>query len=361
MKTSKLFLVALAAGAVLFASCSELKDDLKEPPTGAGGVHGPEWSDPVSPEFHGRFLKAQSWNDAECRSCHGGDYGGGTSGVSCLTCHPAYPHRAVFPDGRHTQYVRQTLFPLDQCQVCHGTSYAGGPITDISCLTSGCHVDAAGAQKSPEACNTCHGQFRAPESDVIATAPPASVAGDTSSALPAVGAHAAHLTYGRDLQSVKCAECHLLPAVWNASGHIDPTPAEIVFNDSLGRKVTGGGTNVPAPVYDPGPATCSGTYCHGNWAFRESSAPIEYAFAYADSVIRGGVEGGVPSPVWTGGSSQTGCGTTCHTLPPRGHLLSGPTCNGCHTGVADANNNILDQTLHINGKANVFGTERPLN
>jgi len=187
-------------------------------------------------------------------------------------------------------------------------------------------------------------------------APPKSVAGETATTVPAVGAHNAHLTYGNALESVACVECHNVPSVWNGPGHIDPARAEVVFNGTLGGKVTGDGTNVPAPAYSAGTNGCSGTYCHGNWVVRKETAPPEYAFAYADSVIRGGNF----TPVWTGGSTQAACGASCHTLPPQGHLASGPTCNGCHSGVVDANNIILDPTLHINGKVNVFGTERPL-
>jgi hypothetical protein len=369
MRTTRVWtLILLASGAGLLVSCSELKDDLKQPVAGGGGIHGEAWSDVTSPEFHGRYLKTKSWEDQECKSCHGGDYAGGTSGVSCFTCHPAYPHQAVFPGNRHTTYLRQTLFPLDQCQVCHGVTYAGGPIAEISCLTSGCHVDVNGAQKSPEACNTCHGNFRAPETDLLATAPPKSVAGDTATTVPGVGAHAAHLTYGTALQSIKCAECHAVPAVWNAANHLGFAPADVAMSDTLATTVTGGGTNVPAPTYDAGSNSCGQVYCHGNFELRRSNAPAQYAFAYADTVIRGGVAGSAlpgggwsrPSAVWTLGPTQTTCGASCHALPPVGHLASGPTCNGCHSGVTDANNNIIDQRLHVNGKVNVFGTERPM-
>jgi hypothetical protein len=252
--------------------------------------------------------------------------------------------------------MRQNLFPLPACKTCHGQSYAGGAVVTEGCLGSGCHVDASGVKKSPEACNTCHGSFRAPEADVLATAPPKGVAGETSTSIPAVGAHAAHLAYGVSLESVRCVECHNVPAVWNGSGHIDPAPAEIVFNGTLGRLVTGDGSNIPAPTYNGGTSSCAGTYCHGNFVVRKATAPAEYGFAYADTVIRGGAF----APVWTGGSTQATCGSTCHALPPQGHLASGPTCNGCHSGVVDANNNIIDSSLHINGKVNVFATERPM-
>ena len=319
--------------------------------------HLDAWTNVASGASHGHYLKAKDWADAECQSCHGATYAGGTSGVACFTCHASYPHSQAFPSGvDHPLYMRQNSFPLPACKTCHGQTYAGGAVLTEGCLESGCHVDANGTKKSPEACNTCHGSFRAPESDVFATAPPKSVAGETSTSVPAVGAHTAHLQYGRVLETVQCVECHNVPPAWNGSGHIDPAPAEIVFNGPLGRQVTGDGTNVPAPTYNGGTNGCAGTYCHGNFAVRRSTAPAEYAFAYADSVITGGFF----APVWTGGPAQTACGSTCHALPPKGHLASGPTCNGCHSGVVDANNNIIDATLHINGKVNVFATERPM-
>lgn len=315
------------------------------------------WTNVSSGASHGHYLKAKNWVDAECQACHGATYTGGTSGVACFTCHASYPHSQAFPSGGdHTAYMRQNGFPLTACQTCHGQTYAGGAVVTEGCMAAGCHIDASGAQKSPEACNTCHGNFRAPVSDVLATAPPKGVDGETSTSVAAVGAHAAHLTYGTALASVQCAECHNVPAVWNDSGHIDPTPAEIAFNGPLGRLVTGDGATVPAPTYNAGAHSCAGTYCHGNFTVRRATAPAEYLWAYAESEIRGGVF----APVWTGGASQAGCGSTCHTLPPQGHLLSGPTCNGCHTGVVDANNNILDPKLHINGKVNVFAGERPM-
>jgi len=343
---------SVAAAALLLIGCSELKDDVQGPTSGGSQLHPPEWSQPSSSGFHGRVLKASNWDDAACKPCHGGDYNGGTAGVSCFACHAAYPHAAQFPGGRHTTYLRGALFPLEDCQVCHGTDYDGGPIVEAGCLRSGCHTDASGTQKSPEACNTCHGQFRSPAGELLSWAPPKSVAGDTSTTVAGVGAHTAHLQYANAGLSVKCQECHTVPAVWNAPGHITGMGAEVVFNDTLANLPTGGGLYVPANLtYLRSSTSCQNTYCHGNWvARRATSSNPAY---YTDSVM----VGNNTSPVWVGGSAEASCGS-CHGLPPTGHLAV-TACSGCHSGVVNGQGTIIDPTKHINGKINVFNQEFP--
>lgn len=158
MKTK--FLIPLFA-ALLSVSCSELKTDLPLPVSAGATVHESGWTAPVAASFHGRFLKTETWDDATCQKCHAANFAGGTSGVSCFTCHPAYPHSVTFTGGRHTNYLRAHVDPLSECRFCHGATYTGGPIADVTCQRSGCHADAAGNPKSPESCNTCHGVFRA--------------------------------------------------------------------------------------------------------------------------------------------------------------------------------------------------------
>ena len=346
-------LASSIAAAVVIFGCSELKDDVQGPTSGGTQLHPPEWSQPASTGFHGRVLKQNGWDDTSCRPCHGGDYNGGTSGVSCINCHPAYPHAAQFPGGRHTAYLRGTLFPLYDCKVCHGSDYAGGPIVEAGCLNAGCHVDASGTPKSPEACNTCHGQFRSPESDPLSPAPPKSVAGDTSTTVAGVGAHQAHLQYANAGLTVKCQECHTVPADWAASGHITGLGAEVVFNDMLANLPTGDGIYVPSNLaYDRTLTQCQNIYCHGNWVARKASSPNQ--FGYADSVI----VGNKASPVWVGGSAEAFCGS-CHGIPPTGHIAATlNSCVNCHPGVVNGQGSIVDQTKHINGKINVFGQER---
>jgi len=226
-------------------------------------------------------------------------------------------------------------------------------VVDVSCMKSGCHVDASGAGKSPEACNTCHGQFRAPATDALSAAPPKSVLGDSLESAKGVGSHRKHLATGSLGKTVKCQECHAAYTQTLVTGHLDTQlPAEVVFTDTLARLKTADGTYAPSPSYSASTLKCSNTYCHGDWKMRKSSS--SYPFVFTDSVIVGAKY----SPLWTGGASEATCGS-CHGLPPVGHTAAPLTgCVTCHADVVNASGNIIDKTKHINGKINAFGTER---
>jgi predicted CxxxxCH...CXXCH cytochrome family protein len=255
--------------------------------------------------------------------------------------------------------MRARGFPLDQCKTCHGSTYTGGLIVTKSCQESGCHADASGIGKSPESCNTCHGNFRAAASltgpaYLLSAAPPKSVVGDTAQTIAGVGAHQKHLATGTTGRTVKCQECHTVPAAVRDAGHLGAAPAEIAFNDTLARLTTAIGPITPS--YSSATVTCSNTYCHGNWGLRRATS--SYQFAYADTMM----EGAGTAPLWTAGAAQSQC-YSCHgtagAIVPKGHIPATPTtCANCHTGVIDALGNIIDKTRHINGKVNVFGTER---
>ena len=382
----------LLAGALLALSCSELRKDLPSPVAPGVKVHDASWSDPLNVPlnsgFHGRQLQAAqpAWNDQSCRACHGGDYSGGTSGVACYTCHAPYPHLVAFnpATGRHRGYVLSRNFPLVSCQECHGASYTGGAVVAISCEQSGCHVDAAGNAKSPETCNTCHGTFSAPANLtglplLLSAAPPGSVSGDTSVASPGVGAHQKHLVTGTTGKSVKCQECHTVPNKWNDPGHIStPTvvaqhspgallSATVLFKDTLANLVTGNGSVVPHPAFDPGTLKCANTYCHGNWLLRKSSAPSIAQGVYEDTATV--MVGAKASPAWTAGSAEGRC-YSCHGVAPDkftpvGHISDYQleSCYLCHGDVTDGNGNILNRGKHMNGVIDLvsgFGGPRPM-
>ncbi len=376
----------LLAGALVALSCSELRKDLPAPVAPGVNVHDAAWSDPLNVPlnsgFHGRQLQAAqpAWNDQSCRVCHGGDYAGGTSGVACYRCHSAYPHSVKFSTatGRHQGYLRGTYFPLATCAECHGASYTGGPVVAISCEQSGCHVDAAGNAKSPETCNTCHGTFSAPANLtglplLLSAAPPGSVAGDTSTTSPGVGAHQKHLVTGTNGKLLKCQECHTVPNKWNDPGHI-PSPATlakvsaagVVFRDTLANLVTGNGSLIPHPAFDPGTAKCSNTYCHGNWLLRKSSAPSIAQQVYKDTATV--MVGAKASPSWTAGSSEGQC-YSCHGLAPDKYTPVGhedyalSACSICHGDVVDAGGKIFNRVKHMNGVIDLvsgFGGTRPM-
>ncbi len=172
------------------------------------------------------------------------------------------------------------------------------------------------------ACNACHGT-------TADGAPPKDLMGNTATTAKGVGAHAQHLSDGVLRVAVQCGECHLVPSAVSSAGHIDtPTPAEVTFGDLA----TTGGLN---PMWDTTTATCSGVYCHG-------------------ASRTGGTD---TTPIWTKvDGTQSACGS-CHGQPPSTppHNANTTQCVDCHDTVVDANKNIINKQLHINGVVDVTG------
>ena len=358
MRTKKTLSVATVALLLLvtflLTSCSDLKTNLPPATTNSLQVHDDNWdSNPASSSFHGAYLKSTGWQINECKTCHGTSFTGGTSGKSCFKCHSSYPHAAGFAKGAtHGGYLYSLNYPFAACQTCHGANYAGGAIANVTCMRSGCHADASGVARSPESCNTCHGDFTAPASNSLAAAPPKSVTGETATTVRGVGAHQRHLVTNTVGAAVKCQECHTVPTQLSSPGHLGALPAEVAFNDQLAHLPTGGGTLVPKPSYDPSTLKCSNSYCHGNWRLRKATASSDFLFAYTDTVMVGSNF----SPAWTN-SADGSCGS-CHGLPPKGHLVvSIATCGTCHFGIVSTDGRIIDKAKHINGRVNVNGQE----
>lgn len=348
--------VALGAvAAVLIAGCADLKNQLPNPVSSTVTIHSSSWSDSTAgTAFHGEAVKAKLWETTECRSCHGGTYLGGTSGVSCYSCHSSYPHEAKFTTAAngHYGYLKTYGFPLPECKNCHGASYTGGTSVNVSCSKSGCHESSSGVAKSPEACNTCHGTFTAAADDTLSWAPPRAVSGDTATSSYGVGAHGRHLYGGGSsaVMTVACSECHTVPGSIYDAGHMNNANgrATMAFG-GMATLATNGIT--PAASYSTTALQCSNTYCHGAWQLTVTGS--SYSWAYDSTAITGSF--GAPS--WTAGSSAAACGS-CHGLPPAGHKPSALTfCSSCHIGVMDASGNIVDKTKHMNGKVNVFNLE----
>jgi predicted CxxxxCH...CXXCH cytochrome family protein len=201
-------------------------------------------------------------------------------------CGFAYLRSSIHPGGIldpmsedfHGKEVSRQGNRLELCASCHGGDFKGG-LAGSDCTT--CHTASGG----PTACTTCHGT------------PPAS------------GAHLAHATSPRLGRAVDCAQCHTVPDVYTAAGHVttaagtpDPPPAELVFGP-LAR--TGG-----SPSYDAPSGACSSVYCHGG-----------------------------ARPTWTGGPDQAACGT-CHGAPPASHPPD-TDCARCHVAPL--------ASTHVNG------------
>ncbi len=209
----------------------------------------------------------------------------------CIDCDGIHPAGILDPDSDdfHGRELERRDWDFGLCARCHGQAFDGGA-SGVSCLS--CH------QEGVTACSTCH------------------------DAEPRTAGHPAHLA------RYECTECHQVPDRWDAEGHIlrggvaDPAPAEVTFGEAARWRpdfADAGGE----PSFDPGTATCSGVYCHGDTLGDPAAAHTQ--------------------PVWTG-SDQAECGS-CHGVPPASH---GPIeqCTACHPASAG----------HIDGELAIGGT-----
>lgn len=199
---------------------------------------------------------------------------------------------------------------LGGCTSCHGGDLTGGA-AGVSCET--CH----GGWKAN--CTFCHGG-----TDNDLGSPPESVSGGIATSEAAVGAHTSHLEAPSGISTVlDCSECHIVPVDALTPGHLDPSPAEVVGHG-----------------WDHGGATCTSSYCHGDFS-----------------------GGNANHPKWTTvDGTQAACGS-CHALPPKTgkhpsnygkHSFFMKDCSKCHEGVANNGaTSILDPTKHVNGAHDV--------
>ena len=104
------------------------------------GGHPQGWMTPGNPAFHGNAVAAAG--PFGCRNCHGQDYRGGRTGISCFTCHADGP--SGHPDGWMNEhaasfhgYVVQREGVSD-CVRCHGVGLTGGT-SRVACAR--CHDD----------------------------------------------------------------------------------------------------------------------------------------------------------------------------------------------------------------------------
>lgn len=331
MKKYTILFLMILSGFIVFNSCLDQADPAKVE------AHPDDWTIESSQNFHGKVLLTESMSMESCQSCHGADYMGGTSDISCYNsaCHAIYPHPEGFADPSssnfHEGMMAMLNWDLESCQTCHGADYAGNGESSKNCLS--CHKGDNG----PEACNTCHGND-------INAAPPKDLMNHTSVEYVTVGAHQSHLVNGTwtTFQMGECSSCHTTPSAFNSAGHIDDSPnAEINFS---ALATFNGNSNA---LWDRTNATCSNTYCHGGFELKKEEST--YPWAYTADVMKGSFK----KVYWKNTDGpQAFCGS-CHGLPPEGHI-NATDCSGCHSRVVDKDFNIINKYLHINGKIDVF-------
>ncbi|MBT3617270.1 MAG: CxxxxCH/CxxCH domain-containing protein [Candidatus Marinimicrobia bacterium] len=308
-KTLPIFIILL-----MIPACDE---------TANPSIHPDEWIIQGAENSH--MAKIEASGVQTCSVCHGKDYYGGSSGISCNQCHAggSSGHPEFFawisPDSSdyHGRIFWENGWDFTDCQKCHGDDFAGG-VTGSSCNT--CHTSGIGS------CTTCHG-------DAVSGVayPPKDIYNNTDPSLITVGAHRVHME--SEISTVNCDECHQVPTNYLDNGHLDSDNiAEVIF----GSVATD--SSVLSPTWDRSNTSCSNIYCHG-----------AFSFSYGDSLITGNNS----SVIWTDYESAE-CGT-CHGLPPDGHTgtWTKQQCFICHSTVLDANGIIIDKTKHINGQVDL--------
>jgi predicted CxxxxCH...CXXCH cytochrome family protein len=248
-----------------------------------------------------------SWNrdTASCSStwCHGGGLRSARPSspawneagrIRCDSCH------GLPPPSPHPQNPN--------CNSCHPGTV--NPDRSLN-ASGGLHVNGV-IEVAGLSCTSCHGDPARAD-----PAPPFGTRGETATSDRAVGAHQSHLKAGPFAGAVACGECHVVPA---GTAHAGGT-VKLTFG---ALATTGGAT----PQWNG--ASCSATYCHGNFS--------------------GGIASNAPQ--WTKvDGTQAACGT-CHAQQPgtghhSKHLGEGIGCGRCHTGYSGTT---VNAALHLNGR-----------
>jgi len=141
----------------IISSCSKLQDNISPPET-IVSVHGSGVLQKGSADFHG--LKVAQNGFSSCEVCHGVNFSGGTSAVSCVNCHTgitvhktgdteADPHS---PDFHGNLYIKSNW---NLARNVHNVMAFHIQAELQVHPANTCHKNPGG----PEACNTCHGNL----------------------------------------------------------------------------------------------------------------------------------------------------------------------------------------------------------
>jgi len=340
--------------AIYNIGCSELNTDIPSVPK--LNTHGDSLYNPTSPNYHPKTIASSPNGMYDCQECHAADFSGGVTGVGCNTpnCHPSINvHVAGIIDpvsaNFHGKYIKNIQWDMTSCQNCHGAKYDGGDFkyADGSPLSPTC-LDCHTYPGGPENCTTCHGSS-------TSNAPPKDLNGNTATTERGVGAHQVHLKGSGNGRNLTCTECHDVPGGYTTPGHVlddlDPR-AEVFMNNPRANLITNDPSTseydpglelfVPSPAYNRNDLSCSNTYCHGY--FKNGNLDNK--------------------PVWTNpatsacGSCHGNGSNPLPKIPSQGGTHpANSNCNVCHGGVVDANYKIINLSKHIDGLLNLFGND----
>jgi hypothetical protein len=159
-----LLYVALAALAA--AGCDGTARTIAGDPSTGGAFHADTWS---SPSEHGT---AAMTGLGACGACHGQDFSGGTSGVSCNACHADAGHPGWETDctfchesppitGEHRKHVTDKRLACASChaEVVSGSDTISNPALHVNGTTNVNFGGAGSWNPSTRTCSNvgCHG------------------------------------------------------------------------------------------------------------------------------------------------------------------------------------------------------------
>jgi predicted CxxxxCH...CXXCH cytochrome family protein len=238
-----------------------------------------------------------------------------------VTCNAAYATGGVHTAG--IQNPAQSDFhsnlaekSMDACRSCHGQKLdadLGQGIRPVRACVS-CHPGFSDSPGTDSSCSACHGNP------------------------PSTGAHTKHMS--GTMAVLTCADCH--PRRTDSSHAKDAngvrrTSAEITFaTSSLAARGTSNRSG--APTWDSGSKTCRNVYCHGATLGDKASVTT--------------------SPKWTDSRPAAQACTFCHGLPPNNgeHPATqnkATDCQKCHRFTSDSAGAIVVGGKHMNGVTDV--------
>jgi predicted CxxxxCH...CXXCH cytochrome family protein len=206
-----------------------------------------------------------------------------------------------------TQHGYAANGDLPSCRVCHGNDFAGGT-TGVSC--NACHANTGFATWQSN-CTFCHGTRTATyaAADLGKAAPPAGTQGETAATARAVGAHQKHLAGGSIGKALACTDCHAtLPTDLS---HVDGT-AQVTFGAGA---IRGGAT----PTWN---GTSCANYCHGSTLDAGGSLTTPAWTGGASQAACGTCHAAPPPAPHTTSTACGGChtGYTATAVNPSLHL-----------------------------------------
>jgi predicted CxxxxCH...CXXCH cytochrome family protein len=292
--------------------------------------------DPTSSDFHGQLIRDHEYDFPLCQKCHGDDFAGGTSKVSCLTCHTQGPtacatcHGDLPTKGSHAWHLGGG--PTKKgfaCATCHLVPKA---YTDVG------HIFLADGSLDPPPVEVTLGAIAAlTPAGEVRTGPPSY--DPTTQACSNIYCHGATLGDGAATHTnpvwsapgtgqADCGTCHGTPPDHGNTSAPAGTTACVACHPSVvdkDRKIIGTDKHVNGQVDFGDPAAgCAG--CHG------------------------GKANAAPPPDLTGDTSRSAVGVGAHQAHLAGAArLRGPiACNECHRVPTD-----VSSPGHFSGHAAV--------